>query len=126
MIYGKSGGGVYPNLLCSHPPFQIDGNLGAVAGYCEMLMQSHTGQIQLLPALPKAWADAKVTGIAARGGFEVDITWAGGKLTAATVRSKSGGDCEVVYQEKTWKLATEEGGSYPIDLSAALVPAESK
>ena len=126
MIYGKSGGGVYPNLLCSHPPFQIDGNLGAVAGYCEMLMQSHTGQIQLLPALPKAWADGKVTGIAARGGFEVNITWAGGKLTAATVRSKSGGDCEVVYQEKTWKLATEEGGSYPIDLSAALVPAESK
>ena len=119
MVYGKSGGGVYPNLLDSHPPFQIDGNLGAVAGYCEMLLQSHTGQIHLLPALPSSWAEGKVTGIAARGGFEVDMTWSMGKLKAATVRSKVGQDCEVVYQGRNWKFTTEAGRSYPIDLKKA-------
>jgi len=101
-----------------HGTKMIDGNFGATAGYCEMLLQSHTGQIHLLPTLPSAWPDGQVTGIAARGGFEVDFTWADGKLTQATVRSKSGLPCEVVYQGRTWKFATESGGSYPIDLSA--------
>ena len=119
MIYGKSGGGVYQNLLCSHPPFQIDGNLGGTAGYLEMLLQSHTGQIHLLPTLPSGWTDGRVTGIAARGGFDVDFAWADGKLTEATVRSKSGKACEVVYQGRTWKFETKAGGSYPIDLEAA-------
>ena len=116
MVYGKSGGGVYPNLLCSHPPFQIDGNLGATAGYCEMLMQSHAGQINLLPALPSAWPTGKVTGVAARGGFEVDIAWENGKLTEATVRSKAGQPCKVVYNDQTWEFTTEAGKAYPIDL----------
>ena len=119
MVYGESGGGVYPNLLDSHPPFQIDGNLGATAGYCEMLMQSHAGQIQLLPALPSAWPTGKVTGIAARGGFEVDIAWQDGKVTEATVRSKAGLPCKVVYGDQTWELKTETGKSYPIDLQKA-------
>lgn len=113
-IYGESGAGVYPNLLCSHPPFQIDGNLGAVAGYCEMLVQSHTGDIHLLPALPKAWPAGKVTGVCARGGFEVDISWNEGRLTRAVIRSKSGLPCRVVYGEKVWEFETKAGGSYPI------------
>ena len=113
-IYGESGAGVYPNLLCSHPPFQIDGNLGAVAGYCEMLVQSHTGDIHLLPALPKAWPVGKVTGVCARGGFEVDISWNEGRLTRAVIRSKSGLPCRVVYNGKVWEFETKAGGSYPI------------
>ncbi|MGE9269854.1 MAG: glycosyl hydrolase family 95 catalytic domain-containing protein, partial [Verrucomicrobiales bacterium] len=116
-IYGASGGGVYSNLLCSHPPFQIDGNLGATAGYCEMLVQSHAEQIQLLPALPREWATGSLTGLRARGGFEVDLSWKDGELIAATVHSKSGEPCEVVYRDRRWTMETEAGRSYPIDLS---------
>jgi len=116
MVYGKSGGGVYPNLLDSHPPFQIDGNLGATAGYCEMLMHSHADQIQLLPALPSAWPTGEVTGIAARGGFEVDIRWKDGKLVDAVVRSKTGLPCKVVYGDQVWELETEVGKAYPIEV----------
>jgi len=116
VIYGASGAGVYPNLLDSHPPFQIDGNLGAVAGYCEMLLQSHTGDIRLLPALPKAWPDGMVTGIRARGGFDVDITWKNGRLTKAVIHSKAGQPCKVVYGDKSWELKTTAGSSHPIGI----------
>ena len=94
------GGGTYPNLFDAHPPFQIDGNFGATAGIAELLVQSHAGEIYLLPALPKAWPSGKVKGLKARGGFEIDMEWQGGKLTKAIVHSALGGNCRIRTNEK--------------------------
>ena len=88
--------------------------MGATAGYCEMLVQSHADQIHLLPALPSAWPTGKVSGIAARGGFDVDVTWQDGRMVEAKIRSKSGRPCKVVYGGQEWTFETESGKSYPI------------
>lgn len=89
----------HDNLLDDHPPFQIDGNFGATAGITEMLVQSHAGCIVLLPGLPGEWADGVVRGIVARGGFEVGISWGGGRLLNAVITARRGGRCTIALDE---------------------------
>jgi len=104
-----------PNLFDLHPPFQIDGNFGAVSGVCEMLLQSHAGDLHLLPALPAAWPSGSVRGLRARGGFEVEMTWHEGRLTRAAVLSHVGGPCAVRLGERVVTLETRAGRTYAVD-----------
>jgi alpha-L-fucosidase 2 len=105
-------GNYFDNLFGFHPPFQIDGNFGYASGVCEMLLQSHMGFIQILPALPDAWADGKVTGLKARGGFVVDLEWKEGKLTQAAITSLEGSPLHIKYGDIEKQMETRKGNTY--------------
>jgi len=111
-------GGTYPNMLDAHPPFQIDGNLGGAAGIAEMLLQSHEGEISLLPALPAALPQGSFHGLRARGGFDVDAAWANGALKSVSITSRLGGVCKVRWGRLTTELRTVAGRTYVLDEKA--------
>ena len=102
------------NLFDNHPPFQIDGNFGGTAGITEMLLQSHAGEVELLPALPDAWKTGYIHGIMARGGFEVDIEWENGQLKQARIMSKLGNPLKLSCMGKTAEIENTEKGKYYI------------
>jgi alpha-L-fucosidase 2 len=113
--YG-AGGGVYPNLFDAHPPFQIDGNFAFTSGVSEMLLQSQLGELDLLPALPSAWPTGNVSGLRARGGFEVaNLAWSGGRLTKVVIRSTIGGPCRVCYGGAVATVPTKAGQTITFD-----------
>ena len=109
----------YPNLFDICPPFQIDGNFGATAGVAEMLLQSQGGEIDLLPALPKAWPDGKFAGFCARGGYQVGCEWKAGHLVSASIQSSTDSTCHVRYGDKVVNLTLKAGEKVLLDQNLA-------
>jgi alpha-L-fucosidase 2 len=109
-----NGGGAYENLFDAHPPFQIDGNFGATAGIAEMLIQSHKGYIEVLPALPSAWSSGKFTGLRAQGNFTVNLAWSGSAPTQCSVHSGSGGVLRIRFGDRERVIQTSAGGRYTV------------
>lgn len=116
-IHDKShtaGGGVYLNLLGAHPPFQIDSNFGITAGIAEMLVQSHEGVIELLPALPAEWGTGEVTGLCAKGGLEIAISWENGYLKEALLKARTDFTGKVAWEKKHISISLKQGETYII------------
>jgi alpha-L-fucosidase 2 len=118
----------FHNLFDSHPRkggnticFQIEGNFGTTAGMAEMFLQSHEGEIELLPACPQSWKTGYVKGLRARGGFEADIVWENSKLKEAVIESLRGNDCEVRYGGKKVEFQTESGKTYKLNANLELL-----
>lgn len=108
-------GGTYPNLFDAHPPFQIDGNFGGTSGVIEMLMQSHLGSISVLPALPDALPQGQISGLRARGGFELSFKWQDGVLSQIEVLSTAGKTCTLTYKNHSITFDTEKGKKYMLN-----------
>lgn len=110
------GGGSYPNLFCAHPPFQIDGNLGAAAGMLEMLLQQQGQELHLLPALPENWSKGSIHGIRAPGGLSLDLVWDRGRLTQARVTAGKPGQYRLMYRGKPYTLDLGQGESALLEI----------
>ena len=105
--YTGQGAGTYANLFDACPPFQIDGNFGGCAGIAEMLLQSHAGEIELLPALPKAWPTGSVQGLRARGGYTVDVAWQNGQVLSYRIASPEPHDVSIRVNGETKIVQSE-------------------
>lgn len=115
---GHKGGGLFRNLFCAHPPFQIDGNFGYTAGVAEMLLQSHAGYIHLLPAIPDVWSEGSISGLKARGNFELAFSWEAGKLQEAQLLSQAGKTCTLRCAQP---FTVRQHGQYVVASSAIQV-----
>lgn len=118
----KGGAGSYNNLFDAHPPFQIDGNFGGAAGIAELLVQSHTKYIDILPALPTDFADGAIKGLCTRGAFVVNMNWKNNQLQQLEITSKMGNSCWLRYGDKVLKLQTQKGKTYKLNNRLQLMP----
>ena len=116
----KGGAGSYVNLFDAHPPFQIDGNFGGAAGIAELIVQSHQGYIDILPALPVEIPNGAIKGLRTRGGFIIDLSWKDGVLTTLEIQSSAGGKCSIHYQDKKIEFDTKAGESFKLNSNLKL------
>jgi alpha-L-fucosidase 2 len=109
---GEGGGGSYSNLLCAHPPFQLDGNMGAAAGIAAMLIQSQSGTIHLLPALPDSWPNGEVSGLKAQGGFELSFAWRQSRVLEVDISGTPGAKGVMQVGDRLYNFQIPETGTY--------------